>query len=109
MTTIEVARDFSRTPGQRFAQFGPHSGEAFRGLLVKALREHPSAVVTVVLDGTEGYGSSFLEEAFGGLIRHRLFSPAEIDRRLRVISKSRLFKSYEEEVRQYINEAARRL
>lgn len=65
---IDIARDFSRAPAGRFISDGPNSGERFREeFLVPTLRsEHP---MKVVLDGTRGLGSSFLEEAFGGLIR----------------------------------------
>jgi hypothetical protein len=65
---IVVASDFSRFPAGRFRSDGPASGELFRDrLLVPALKANDS--VLVVLDGTLGYGSSFLEEAFGGLVR----------------------------------------
>ena len=63
---ISLAQDFSRHPGPRFVNQGPHSGERFRRVLVKALSEYERIVVD--LDGTTGIGSSFLDEAFGGLI-----------------------------------------
>lgn len=69
MKTIQVARDFSRYPAGRFRKDGPYSGEAFRDrYLLPPLRQGEHLVV--VLDGARGYGSSFLEEAFGGLIRN---------------------------------------
>lgn len=71
MTTIRIATDFSRHPAGRFIADGPYSGEAFR----KNFLEKPllaGEVVIVELDGTRGYGSSFLEEAFGGLVRDGL-------------------------------------
>lgn len=64
---INVSRDFSRAPAGRFVSDGPNSGERFRNqFLVPALN---AGSVTLELDGTRGYGSSFLEEAFGGLLR----------------------------------------
>ena len=69
-TTINVAREFSRFPGGRFFTDGQFSGQRFREeLLEPVLRNHPNVQVTVELDGTLGFGSSFLEEAFGGLVR----------------------------------------
>lgn len=63
-----IVSDFSRTPGGRFRADGPHSGEEFReDVLWPALRDH--RVVEVDLSGTLGFGSSFLEEVFGGLVR----------------------------------------
>jgi hypothetical protein len=48
---------------------GAHSGEALRRKLLAVLNATKGRV-TVDLDGTKGIGSSFLDEAFGGLVRH---------------------------------------
>ncbi len=67
-TVINVANDFSRAPAGRFISDGPNSGERFRDkLLLPALAQ--GSLLVLELDGTRGYGSSFLEEAFGGLVR----------------------------------------
>lgn len=77
---INVAKDFSRAPAGRFISDGPNSGERFREqFLVPALNSESAVVLE--MDGTRGYGSSFLEEAFGGLIR-KGFAAAELARRL---------------------------
>lgn len=69
MIEIKV-RDFSEFPGPRKESIGPNSGEKFREtVLLPKLKEHPNDLIVVNLDGTAGYGSSFLEESFGGLIR----------------------------------------
>lgn len=68
MKQISVAKDYSRYPAGRFKSDGPANGEKFRTVyLVPALERSEST--TIDLDGTRGYGSSFLEEAFGGLVR----------------------------------------
>jgi hypothetical protein len=82
---ISLARDFSRDPGPRRKEQGPHSGETFRKVLVKALGQYERVVVD--LDGTNGIGSSFLDEAFGGLVRSEGFSRNDVDRRLRIVSE----------------------
>lgn len=65
---IDIGKDFSRYPAGRFAADGPYSGERFRNdFLLPKLRSGVS--IKLRLDNTAGYGSSFLEEAFGGLIR----------------------------------------
>ncbi|RLW63946.1 MAG: DUF4325 domain-containing protein [gamma proteobacterium symbiont of Stewartia floridana] len=65
---LNIAEKFSRYPAGRFNSDGPYSGEKFRDdYLVPAIKGKKSLVVD--LDGTRGYGSSFLEEAFGGLVR----------------------------------------
>jgi hypothetical protein len=81
---ISLARDFSRNPGPRLKDQGPDSGETFRKLLVRALSQHDKIVVD--LDGTSGIGSSFLDEAFGGLVRSEGLSKKEVRRRVRVVS-----------------------
>lgn len=69
---ISVARDFSAYPGGRYAKDGDFSGEEFRDQYLwpavsSAIAR--SGHVIIELDGTAGYPASFLEEAFGGLIR----------------------------------------
>ncbi|MBT8419231.1 MAG: STAS-like domain-containing protein [Gammaproteobacteria bacterium] len=65
---LNIAKDFSPYPAGRVATDGPYSGQRFRGeLLEPAMKEGKELMIE--LDGTRGYGSSFLEEAFGGLVR----------------------------------------
>jgi hypothetical protein len=69
---LSVATEFSRTPGPRYIREGNYSGELFREkLLSKVVKRAIDTGVTlwIDLDGTAGYGTSFLEEAFGGLVR----------------------------------------
>lgn len=71
MITIDIAKDFSDTPGARHKADGPFSGEEFREKFLEKYFEHEdqAEMITVILDGGEGYPTSFLEEAFGGLAR----------------------------------------
>ena len=82
---VSVAKDFSRTPGPRYIRQGSWSGEKFRKHLVQKLREYDHLVVD--LDGTRGYGSSFLDEAFGGLVREGVLSREEALRRIEIRSE----------------------
>ena len=64
---VSVARDFSKTPGPRKIKDGPFSGEKFfHAVLLPALKAHE--LIEVDLDGTEGYGSSFINEAFRSIV-----------------------------------------
>jgi hypothetical protein len=81
---ISVVRDFSIHPGPRFVSQGPNSGERFRRVLVRALKDND--VVQVDLDGTSGIGSSFLDEAFGGLVFAEGMTPSEVQKRVRIKS-----------------------
>lgn len=82
--TISVARDFSTHPGPRYIKQGNWSGEKFRKLLEDRLRRHEAVLVD--LDGTRGYGSSFLDEAFGGLVRECVLTREEFSRRVDIRS-----------------------
>jgi hypothetical protein len=63
---ININKDFSKFPSGRFYIDGPYSGERFRKeFLLPALKDYD--VVEIYLDGTLGYSSAFLKEAFGGL------------------------------------------
>jgi hypothetical protein len=65
---IDIGRDFFPELGPRYRADGPYSGQEFREeLLEPAVRENDLVVVS--LDSIGGYSSSFLEEAFGGLVR----------------------------------------
>lgn len=89
---VNIAKDFSPFPAGRFRSDGRYSGQRFReDLLVPALKEHDSVIVE--LDGVEGFGSSFLEEVFGGLVRLEHFTPADVRRRLKVSSSDPAFEA----------------
>ncbi len=88
MTTtrvISVATQYSTEPAGRFPEDGEFNGQRFReAFLVPALAQNSR--VCVDFDGTEGYGSSFLEEAFGGLVRRAGFKVEELRERLEIRS-----------------------
>lgn len=95
---INIGKDFARYPAGRYRLDGPNSGERFREeLLVPALMG-TDLVVEIVLSEAVGLKSSFLEEAFGGLVRAG-FGGHELLRRLRFISNDA---SLPEEILQYI-------
>jgi len=69
---ISVAKDFSKTPGPRYIKEGSFSAELFLENTLNAQFESvlkKDAKILIDLDGTLGYGTSFLEEIFGGLAR----------------------------------------
>lgn len=104
---IVIARDFSRYPGGRYKDDGEFSGEAFReDVLVPALNaaRDTHTKVVVDIDGAAGYPASFLEEAFGGLVRERYFSARELGQLLKVKAGA-LFDSYRILAERYIREA----
>ena len=98
---IYIAKDYSDTPAGRYVTDGSFSGERFRDeFLYPALQKNDH--VDVNLDGALGYGSSFLEEAFGGLIREKGMGLDEIRLKLTIISSRVLYKS---RIWQYLDDA----
>lgn len=84
---LSIADDFSPYPSGRTDADGAYNGQKFREeLLVPRLRravaEDTSLFVT--LEGMRGFGSSFLEEAFGGLVRVDRFAKDVLARHLRI-------------------------
>ena len=104
MKEIVVGRDFSDAPAGRYLTDGPFSGQAFReNCLIPALQA--GDVVSVDLSGTFGYGSSFLEEAFGGLVRSGLFDKEELDAKLKIVARDMRKHCYVERVKDYMEAA----
>jgi hypothetical protein len=103
MVTINIAKDFSATPGARYKADGPSSGEKFREDLLEKhfLDPNDDSVITIILDGTEGYATSFLEEAFGGLARK--YGSARCLKRFKFVSVEE--SSLVDEIIQYIRDA----
>ncbi|MCK1507192.1 STAS-like domain-containing protein [Bradyrhizobium sp. 18] len=103
---LSIAKDFSRFPSGRFRSDGPHSGEAFReDYLVPRLKESGSLLVN--LDGVAGLPSSFLEEAFGGLVRLHQFSPSDLEGLLRFEVLTPRMQTYPKMIWDYIARANR--
>jgi hypothetical protein len=105
MKIINIASEFSEFPVGRFYADGPDSGERFRDeLLEPALRD--GGIVTVLLSGTEGYGSSFLDEAFGGVVRKLRLTQEEANARI-ILQASPEDESFVKETLGYIQDACR--
>ncbi|MBI1363155.1 MAG: DUF4325 domain-containing protein [Proteobacteria bacterium] len=82
---ISVAEDFSRYPIGRTREESAYCGDVFRERhLVPAFKN--AQTVHVNLDGTAGYGSSFLDQAFGGLVRYEGYTADELHQRLKLTS-----------------------
>ncbi|GAB1348305.1 hypothetical protein MASR1M107_05170 [Ignavibacteriales bacterium] len=102
---FRIAKEFSESPGPRYIREGIYSGELFRTTIFSPLVKKcmkGGVKILVDLDGTYGYGTSFLEETFGGLIRNDKF-------RLDELNSLFEFKSEEEpylidEIKQYMED-----
>ena len=69
---FSISKQYTDTPGPRYRRQGDFSGEQFREEHLESLFDvykSSHTPVVIELDGTFGYPTSFLEEAFGGLAR----------------------------------------
>ena len=99
-------KDFSVTPFGRYTKDGAGNGTAFRESFLYEPMVDPSIDrVVVKLDsvvpGYE-YGSSFLDEAFGGLIRVHHLDSKLVLKKLEVQTN---YPDYKLEIQSYIEEA----
>lgn len=107
---IHVATDFYPRPSGRYEKDGQFTGEAFREhFLVPKLNTilHTSSTsdsfLTIDFTGVTMAGSSFLEEAFGGLVRKNGFKKDDLYKILNIHSPKRpVIKS---RIIEYIDEA----
>jgi len=105
---ISIANEFSAYPTGRDDHDGDFNGERFRQLLLlPRLKEAISKNVKLVvsLQGMQSFGSSFLEEAFGGLVRKEGVSKRDIKKTLEIdagwIGNTR----YRDAINRYIDRA----
>ena len=107
MITYDLST-FSPTPFGRYLDDGKFNATKFRTILTEKLIEakENNEELTVDLDGiTLGIGSSFLEEAFGGLVRKGLFTKGELIGKNGILHIKSKQKFYQTEINSYIEEA----
>lgn len=103
---IVISEDFSRYPAGRYHPLdGDATGERFRSeFLIPAFDQSPDGIIDVYLDGVIGLPSSFLEEAFGGLVRLG-YPRADLHRRLNFIVSDSSKAHYIDEIWEYVDSA----
>jgi len=70
--SVNIAEEFSPVLGGRWIRLGEFSGEEFYNCILKQKFEEALSSgnkLNIYLDGTRGYGSSFLDQSFGELAR----------------------------------------
>lgn len=105
---IVIAKDFSDTPGGRKISEGEFSGELFRQQLL--LPKYEEAVnkndkLEIDFDGAFGYPPSFLDEAFGGLVK--ILNKKNILENIVIISNDDL--TIERRIKKYIADAEKEI
>jgi len=101
---VKLVRDFHPLPAGRYLVDGAGNGTTFReSFLIPALNEGRSLLID--LDGAPGYPSSFLEEAFGGLVRAQ-FAPDMIRKLISFKTTQPGFDRYVRRIWDHIDRAA---
>jgi hypothetical protein len=101
---IKISKDFSSTPGARYISDGKFSGEEFyKSILKTAFNEvfKANGRLIIDLDGTHGYATSFLDEAFGSLAKE--FGIEQVLKFVSFISEEEPYLI--DEIKDYINES----
>lgn len=102
--TLNIAKDFSPTPGARYKSDGKFSGEEFYETVLRVLFERALNIkdkLSIILDGTHGYATSFLDEAFGRLAKD--FGITTVKNNIILISEEQ--PDLTEEITEYIDNA----
>ena len=104
--TINIAEDFSPYPAGRDDRDGEgNHGQRFRDdFLIPSLNDRTIDILRVILDGTETLGGSFLEEAFGGLVRAG-FPRKELKARLEIVAIDAAYETFRKLTWKYIERA----
>jgi len=98
---INVAKEFSIMPVGRYYSDGEGSGQAFREEILSPKIKN-GQMVEVNINGLVALGSSFMEEAFGGLIRADGIS---IEKIRELLSITPVDDDYATEIWEYIEDA----
>lgn len=104
MSRISIVKDFTDTPGTRYRTEGELSGQEFRETLLRPKYDalKPGEILKIDFDGVYGYPPSFLEEAFGGLVRE-IGNPEEVESKLKFKADER--PDLIDKVKKYIHNA----
>ncbi|MDI6634372.1 STAS-like domain-containing protein [Pantoea dispersa] len=103
MSKILISKEFSKTPFGRYPSDGPNSAERFRKECLVPAFVNATDPVEVDFDGIAlAIGSSFLEEAFGGLVRKEGIDKAKL-KRLLVVKSELPF--YKQQISRFIDKA----
>ena len=106
LNTINISKDFSRYPSGRYIEDGDGNGTTFREKFLRPAMMNKSGFgVKVVLDGTAGYPSAFLDEAFGGLVREDGFSAHDILEKFVFIANESGYARYIDLIKEYVQQA----
>jgi hypothetical protein len=104
---LNIGKQFSVEPAGRYITDGQFSGELFRESLLKdSITElaDGARLIVVLDDGVGAYSSTWLREAFGGLVATNFASKNELKHCLEFQYEDEDFEFYEAMIWEYINQ-----
>ncbi|MCF7725303.1 STAS-like domain-containing protein [Sulfitobacter sp. M22] len=108
---IDMAREFSPYPSGRVPDDGEFNGQKFRReylmpAIVKILNgDIEDTEIVIDIDGVRVFGSSFLEEAFGGLVREDEIDSLRAIPLLRIKRTKAGLQMYEDDIKDHLTTA----
>jgi len=106
--SLNIGQEFSDHPIGRYRSDGPSSGEVFcEDFLVPRLQKlgDDEKLEVVLDDGVDGFGSSFLDEAFAGVVKKGFMSSEELLSHLTFRYENPDFEFFRDKIREYVREA----
>lgn len=108
---LNIGKEFHIDPAGRYRSDGSGSGETFREdclnpRYIKA-KTAGEKLVVILDDGVETYGSSFLSEGFGGMVRKGYAEPDELLGCLEFQYENSDYEFYVRKIIEYIRNAKR--
>ena len=108
MKTFNIGREFSGDPAGRYRSDGGFNGERFREdvlrPLISQLKDNEKLIL-VIDDDVESYGSSFLTEVFGGMVKYGYITKLSLLDKVEFSFTDPDYEFYKNKAIQYINEA----
>ena len=104
MKKLVISKVFSRYPVGRDELDGPDNGERFRREFLLPLLKHGDTVL-ISFEGVRMCNPSFLEEAFGGLVRVDKLRADDVLERVQFEQLSSSSNAYPKRATQFIKEA----
>ena len=105
MKTLFIGKQFSDDPAGRYYTDGDGNGEEFREEVLKPILAAGKPFKINIDENVEGYGYSFLVEAFGGLVKHGYFDKEYIKSKIEVVYLDTDFEFYADKIYKYLDEA----
>lgn len=108
MATINIGNNFSKDPAGRYYTDGDSSGEQFREEVLRvavANLQGDEKLIIILDDDVDSYGSSFLNEAFGGMVKYGYLSAENLKAILHIDYSDSDYEFYKNKIFEYIDNA----